>query len=274
MRIVTEDLAEKIPVSRACDALDYPRSSLYRQRRLPVKKESCWRPTPPRALSSEEKTEVLAVLNSERFQDQAPHQVYGTLLDEGVYYCSVSTMYRILRANNQVHERRDQRQHPEYVRPELLTSEPNQLWSWDITKLRGPVVWTYYYLYVLLDVFSRFVVGWLLAEVESAELAEALIATTCQREGIQPEQLGLHSDRGPAMQSKTIAQLLIDLEVARPLPGLTRPMTTPIPRPSSKRSSTDRGSRSALPRWLRRGSGCKPLCGGTIISTTIPPLTC
>jgi len=215
MRIATEALAEKIPVSRACDALDYPRSSLYRQRRPPVKKEPCLRPTPPRALSPEEKTEVLAVLYSERFQDQAPHQVYGTLLDEGVYHCSVSTMYRILRANDQVHERRDQRQHPEYIRPELLASEPNQLWSWDITKLRGPVVWTYYYLYVLLDVFSRFVVGWLLAKGESSELAEQLIAESCARQAIDVDQLTLHADRGSAMTSKTVAQLLVDLNVAK-----------------------------------------------------------
>jgi len=215
MRTATEALAERIPVSRACAALDYPRSSLYRQRRPVVKKEPRSRPTPPRALSPEEKRTVLAVLDSERFQDQAPHQVYGALLDEGVYHCSISTMYRILRANDQVHQRRNQRQHPEYTRPELLASGPNQLWSWDITKLRGPVTWTYYYLYVLLDVFSRFVVGWLLAKGESAELAEQLIAESCARQAIDADQLTLHADRGPAMTSKTVAQLLIDLNVAQ-----------------------------------------------------------
>jgi len=215
MRTATEALAERIPVSRACAALDYPRSRLYRQRRPVVKKEPRSRPTPPRALSPEEKRTVLAVLDSERFQDQAPHQVYGALLDEGVYHCSISTMYRILRANDQVHQRRNQRQHPEYTRPELLASGPNQLWSWDITKLRGPVTWTYYYLYVLLDVFSRFVVGWLLAKGESAELAEQLIAESCARQAIDADQLTLHADRGPAMTSKTVAQLLIDLNVAQ-----------------------------------------------------------
>ena len=215
MRKATEALAEKIPVSRACAAMDYPRSSLYRQRRPTETKMPRSRPTPPRALSAEEKAEVLAVLDSERFQDQAPHQVYGTLLDEGVYYCSVSTMYRILRANNQVHERRNQRQHPEYTRPELLARGPNQLWSWDITKLRGPVTWTYYYLYVLLDVFSRYVVGWLLAKGESAALAEQLIAHSCARQAIEADQLTLHADRGSAMTSKTVAQLLIDLNVAQ-----------------------------------------------------------
>lgn len=215
MRSATEALAKKIPVSRACAVLDYPRSSLYQQRRPAGKKARRPRPAPPRTLSAEEKTGVLAALDSERFQDQAPHQVYGTLLDEGVYYCSVSTMYRILRANNQVRERRHQRQHPEYTRPELLASGPKQLWSWDITKLRGPVTWTYYYLYVLLDVFSRFVVGWLLAKGESAELAEQLIAESCARQAIDADQLTLHADRGSAMTSKTVAQLLIDLNVAK-----------------------------------------------------------
>jgi putative transposase len=215
MRTATEALAEMIPVSRACAALDYPRSSLYRQRQPTVKTEPRSRPTPPRALSPEEKRTVLAVLDSERFQDQAPHQVYGTLLDEGVYHCSISTMYRILRANDQVRERRNQRQQPEYTRPELLANEPNQLWSWDITKLRGPVTWTYYYLYVLLDVFSRFVVGWLLAKGESAELAEQLIAESCARQAIDADQLTLHADRGSAMTSKTVAQLLIDLNVTQ-----------------------------------------------------------
>ena len=215
MRTATEALAKQIPVSRACAALDYPRSNLYRQRQPTKKKEPHSRPTPPRALSPEEKRTVLTVLDSERFQDQAPHQVYGTLLDEGVYHCSISTMYRILRANDQVHERRNQRQHPEYTRPELLANGPNQLWSWDITKLRGPVTWTYYYLYVLLDVFSRFVVGWLLAKGESAELAEQLIAESCARQAIDADQLTLHADRGSAMTSKTVAQLLIDLNVAQ-----------------------------------------------------------
>ena len=151
------------------------------------------------------------MLDSQRFQDQAPHQVYSTLLDEGIYLCSVSTMYRILRANN----RRDQRQHPLYARPELLANGPNELWSWDITKLRGPVSWTYYYLYVLLDVFSRYVVGWLLAEGESVQLAERLIATSCARQAIDPDQLTLHADRGSAMTSKTVAQLLVDLRVVK-----------------------------------------------------------
>jgi len=163
MIAAAEALAEKIPVSQACNVLALPRSSLYRSRRPPAPKEKRPRPTPPRALSSLEKETVQGVLNSARFQDQAPHQVYGTLLDEGIYYCSISTMYRILHEQGAVHERRQQRQHPHYTRPELLATGPNQLWSWDITKLRGAVTWSYFYLYVILDVFSRYVVGWLVA---------------------------------------------------------------------------------------------------------------
>jgi putative transposase len=166
-------------------------------------------------LSSLEKETVHDVLNSARFQDQAPHQVYGTLLDEGIYYCSISTMYRILHEQSAVQERRQQRQHPHYTRPELLATGPNQLWSWDITKLRGAVTWSYFYLYVILDVFSRYVVGWLVAAGESADLAEQLIAASCRKQEIDRGQLTLHADRGPAMIAKSVAQLLIDLNVVK-----------------------------------------------------------
>jgi putative transposase len=162
-----------------------------------------------------EKERVHEALNSERFQNRAPHQVYGTLLDEGIYYCSISTMYRILDEQDEVHERRNQRKHPNYTRPELLATKPNQLWSWDITKLRGPVTWSYFYLYVILDVFSRYVVGWLIAEGESAELAKELIGESCCKQQIERGQLTLHADRGPAMIAKSMAQLLIDLNVAK-----------------------------------------------------------
>jgi putative transposase len=169
----------------------------------------------PRALDAEEKTKVREVLNSPRFQDQAPREVYAGLLDEGRYLCSWRTMYRILEENQEVRERRNQLRHPNYVKPELLATKPNQLWSWDITKLLGPTKWTYYYLYTILDVFSRYVVGWMIAERESSSLAEELIAATCIRQGIQPGQLTIHADRGSSMTSKPVAFLLADLGVTK-----------------------------------------------------------
>jgi putative transposase len=158
---------------------------------------------------------VREVLNSARFQDQAPREVYATLLDEERYLCSWRTMYRILAENQEIRERRHQLQHPAYAKPELLATHPNQLWSWDITKLRGPVTWTYYSLYVILDVYSRYVVGWMIAERESEELAQELIRETCVKQGISPGQLTLHADNGSAMISKSVAQLLIDLDVVK-----------------------------------------------------------
>jgi putative transposase len=169
----------------------------------------------PRTLSVEERAQIGAVLDSERFADCAPREVYATLLDEGVYLCSWPTMYRILREANEVRRRRDERRQGSYVKPELLATRPNQLWSWDITKLKGATTWTYYYLYVILDVYSRYVVGWMIAERESAELAEAFIAETCAKEGIAPAQLTLHADRGSAMTSKCVAHLLADLGVTK-----------------------------------------------------------
>lgn len=213
-------LAKTSGVSAACELLGVPRSSFYRAQQPKVPPAP--RPTPARALSEGERNEVRQILNSERFVDQTPRQVYATLLDEAIYLCHWRTMYRILDSHQEVKERRNQRQHPPAVIPQLESTGPNQLWSWDITKLKGPAKWQHYYLYLILDVYSRFVVGWLLAEAESAALAETLISTTCQRQGIQPDQLGLHSDRGPAMQAKTIAQLLIDLTVAQ---TFSRPYT-------------------------------------------------
>jgi putative transposase len=166
-------------------------------------------------LSAEERSTVREVLTSERFQDCAPRQVYATLLDEATYLCSWRTMYRILAAADEVRERRNQLRHPTYNKPELLATQPKELWSWDITKLKGPTKWTYYYLYVILDVFSRYVVGWMISERETAELAEAFIAETCAKEGIGPDQLTLHADRGSAMTSKSVAQLLADLGVVK-----------------------------------------------------------
>jgi putative transposase len=162
----------------------------------------------------------LDVLHEPRFVDHAPGQVYATLLDEGQYLCSERTMYRILADNAEVRERRDQLKHPVYAKPELLATASNQVWTWDITKLLGPVKWTYYYLYVILDIFSRFVPGWLLAREESAALAKLLIEETCERQGIEKGQLIAHSDRGPSMTSKPVALLLADLGVTK---SLSRP---------------------------------------------------
>ena len=166
-------------------------------------------------MRQEEKDQVRQVLNSERFQDSAPRQVYATLLDEGEYLCHWRTMYRILDEHGEVRERRNQLQHPVYTKPELLSTGSNQLWSWDITKLKGPAKWTYYYLYVILDVFSRYVAGWMVAQREAAILAEKLIAESCAKQGIEPSQLTLHADRGPSMRSKSVAQLLADLGVTK-----------------------------------------------------------
>jgi putative transposase len=157
------------------------------------------------------------VLHSERFVDKAPAQVHATLLDEDRYLCSERTMYRLLASEGQVRERRNQLRHPNYSKPELLATGPNQVWSWDITKLKGPVKWTYFYLYVILDIYSRYVPGWMVASSESAALAQRLIEETCKKQGIAPESLTLHSDRGPPMIARTTGELLSDLGVARSL---------------------------------------------------------
>jgi putative transposase len=194
-------------------ALGLSRATVYRTR-APAKQRPARRKH-PRALSSAETQRVLQTLHAERFVDQAPAQVVATLLDEGTYLCSERTMYRVLNANGEVRERRDQLRHPSYQKPELLATGPNQLWSWDITKLPGPAKWSYWYLYVILDVYSRLVVGWMVADRESAALASELIQTTCQRQGICPGQLTLHADRGASMRSKPVALLLADLGVTK-----------------------------------------------------------
>ena len=173
------------------------------------------RAPPPLALSSAEQTLLLDLLVSERFVDAAPASIFATLLDEGRYHGSIRTMYRLLAAHNQVGERRNQRRHPVYTKPELLATRPNQVWSWDITKLKGPAKWTCYHLYVILDIFSRYVVGWMLALRESAALAEQLIADTVAKQRIVPGTLTLHADRGSSMRSKPVAALLVDLQVTK-----------------------------------------------------------
>jgi transposase InsO family protein len=213
--IATEELAAATTTVAACAALGVSRASIYARRRPEVEGPPRPRPTPPRALAAAERSTVLDVLNSERFANRAPAEVYATLLDENTYHCSTRTMYRILAANSQVRERRDQLRHPAYAKPELLATGPNQLWSWDITKLRGPAKSSHFALYVILDVFSRYVVGWLVATAESAVLAEELIAKTCEKERIVPGQLTLHADRGSSMKSKPVAFLLTDLGVTK-----------------------------------------------------------
>ena len=206
-------LSQYVGLSQACRGLGVPRSSYYRAEQ--PKAEATMRPKPKRALSDAEKIEVRDCLNSDRFCDASPRQVYATLLDEGRYVCHWRTMYRVLAEEHEVRERRNVLRHAQYKKPELLARGPNELWSWDITKLRGSEKWTYYFLYVLLDVFSRYVVGWMIARHESSVLAKELIATSCERQGIDRNQLVLHSDRGPSMTSKTVAQLLVDLGVEK-----------------------------------------------------------
>jgi putative transposase len=205
-----------IGVKAACAAFDYPRASFYRQKDREVLPPAVAAVRHvPRALVPEERAKVLACLHEERFQDSSPAAVYATLLDEGHYHCSIRTMYRLLRSEGEVRERRDQLVHPAYSKPELLATGPNQLWSWDITKLPGPAKWTYFYLYVILDVFSRYVVGWMIADGESAELARRLIGDTCEKEKIQPGELTIHADRGSSMTSKTVAFLMADLGITK-----------------------------------------------------------
>lgn len=221
-----DELVPVVGVQRACVLLGVPLSSYYRRRprTMPATDLPSHVPGPPpstpprrspRALTEDQRGQVLALLRSERFVDLAPREVYATLLDEGVYVCSWSTMYRLLREGGESTRRRDRPRQQSYQKPELLAKRPKQLWNWDITKLKGPTPWTYFYLYVIIDVFSRYVVGWMMALRETADLAEAFIAETCAREGIAPGQLTLHADRGSAMPSKDVAQLLADLAVTK-----------------------------------------------------------
>jgi putative transposase len=203
-----------VGVAAACEALGVSRAAFYRQQQ-PSSIEPKPRPRPTRSLSQAEQQKVLEVLHSERFVDQSPAEVYATLLDEGIYLCSLRTLYRILAEHEEVRERRNQRRHPVYQKPQLLATGPNQLWSWDITKLPCTGKYTYFHLYVILDVFSRYVVGWMVAHRESELLAERLIRLTCQKQQIQLQQLTLHADRGSSMRSKTVALLLSDLGITK-----------------------------------------------------------
>jgi len=203
----------QLGIAPTCAALGLPTATYYR--RITPKPPPQPRPSPPRTLAAAERGAVLEVLHETALVDLAPAQVYAQLLDEKRYLCSERTMYRILEENHEVRERRDQLRHPPYAAPELLATAPNQVWSWDITKLLGPAKWTYFYLYVILDIFSRYVVGWMVAHEESAALAKKLIEQSCARQAILPGQLSLHADRGSSMKSKPVALLLSDLGVTK-----------------------------------------------------------
>jgi putative transposase len=215
-----EQLTPIIGTRPACRALGAAPATIYRQRRPSQPKPRRPRPPSPRALSEDERQAVLAQLHAPRFVDCAPAQVYARLLDEGSYLCSERTMYRLLAANGQVRERRDQLTHPAYAKPELLAEGPKQVWSWDISKLKGPAKWTSFYLYAILDIFSRYVVAWTVQYRESKQIARELITQACEQQHIRPGTLTLHADRGSAMRSKPVAFLLADL-------GLTRTHSRP-----------------------------------------------
>jgi len=208
-------VAPEIGLIAACRALAVSRATAYRHRSPKPPAAGRSRHRSPLALSDEERSAVLAQLHSERFVDASPAAVYATLLDEGEYLASARTMYRILAANDEVRERRAQLRHPTYAAPELLATGPNELWSWDITKLKGPAKWTWFYLYFVLDVFSRYVPGWMVATRESAALAERLIADTVAKERVTRDTLTLHADRGSSMNSKPVALLLADLGIVK-----------------------------------------------------------
>lgn len=221
---IARSLSEEVNIKQACMALSVPRASFYRwwglERFDPINRPLKIHPL---ALSKEEEDAVLKILHSTRFVDNSPQEIYNTLLDEGNYLCSIRTMYRILHKHKEVKERRNQLVHPNYKKPELLAEKPNEIWSWDITKLKGPVKWTYYYLYVILDIFSRYVVGWMIANRELASLATRLIEESCEKQRIHQNQLVIHSDRGSSMTSKSVALLLSDLGIAK---SLSRPQVS------------------------------------------------
>jgi putative transposase len=212
------ELAPHVGVRLACDLLGASQASYWRRHRVSPAPE---RPAPipqaqrtqPRALSETERATILEHLHSPRFVDMAPGEVWATLLDEGTYLGSESTFYRLLRAAGETKERRAQATHPATVKPELMAAAANRVWSWDITKLRSSTKWVYFHLYVIMDIFSRYVVGWMVATRESETLAEVLIKQTCTKQAITEGQLTIHADRGSSMTSKTVSQLLADLGV-------------------------------------------------------------
>lgn len=214
-------LVPRVGVVAACAALCMSRSRYYRAQK--PKAEPTPRPSPPRTLSADERANVLATLDSDEYMDKAPAQVFAALLELGIYLCSIRTMYRILSTNDQVRERRAQRQHPTYTKPQLVATAPNQVWTWDITKLPGPTKGTYFSLYVILDLFSRYIVGWQVATRESAAVYQELVEACCKDQGVMPEQLTIHSDRGAPMTAKSTALLYADLGIIK---SHSRPYTS------------------------------------------------
>lgn len=213
----TSELSQDVGRKPSCEALGIPRATFYRhiahEQNPSVNKT---RPAPPLSLTPIERQNVVDILHSEKYQDKAPYEIYATLLDEGMYHCSIRTMYRILKSEHgDVKERRKGHQRNHYQKPELLATAPNQVWSWDITKLKGPVKWTYYYLYVILDIFSRYIVGWLVAHREQDALAKRFIEESSIKQGIVPGQLTVHADRGSSMKSKAVAHLMGDLGITK-----------------------------------------------------------
>jgi putative transposase len=220
----TTTLSKTVGVRDACAALGFPRATFYRHAHPRPCCEAQPRPRPPLALDPQERQAVLDVLHSPRFADASPRQIWATLLDdEQQHLCSVRTMYRILETEGELRERRNQLRHPAYKKPELVATAPNQVWTWDITKLKGPVKWTYFYLYVILDLYSRLAVGWMVAQRESAALAQRLIAETASQQGLVQDQLTLHADRGSSMTAKSLALMLADLGLAQ---SHSRPYTS------------------------------------------------
>jgi len=209
------DLEAVTSLKQACELVGANRSTIQRRRQPPKLGPPKPRPEPPNKLTEPERQRILSVLRSPEFCDLAPAQVWARLLDDGTYLCSISTMYRLLRIAGENRERRRQRTHPARKKPELIVITPNEVWSWDITKLAGPVRGIYYELFVIIDIYSRYVVGWTVANAETGELAEAFIEAALDRQQIGRDQLTLHADRGSSMTSKPVAQLLVDLGVAR-----------------------------------------------------------
>jgi putative transposase len=273
------ELAGRIGVRDACVTVGASQAGYYRRHRISPAPE---RPAPiphrdrpqPRALSAQEQQAILDVLHSERFVDMSPAEVWATLLDEGVYLGSQSTFYRLLRQAGEVRERRAQATHPAKVKPELVANGPNQVWSWDITKLLGSAKWTYYYLYVILDIYSRYVVGWMVASRESAALAEVLIRQTCAKQAIGRAQLTIHADRGSSMTSKPVAFLLADLGITLVSPSRIRahtfPMTTRLASRSSRPLNTGLTSPAGSARSKKRGCSARLFSLGITRSIVTP----
>lgn len=215
--ITQEGRKNAIPIDLLCCEINISRATYYRHldHNKYARNQSFLGASPVNALTEQEKQSVIDLLHSECFIDKTPYDAYDELIDKGQYYCSPRTMYHMLAEHRETTDRRIQRNHRDAVKPELIASRPNEVWAWDITKLLGPTKWVYYHLYVIMDIYSRYVVGWLIADSESQDLARKLIQGSALKQGIQPKQLILHSDNGPSMKFCTVGQLLEHLEVTK-----------------------------------------------------------